>query len=212
MPASPRAAPPTRPAGPTPPSGSRSPLLAEPHWSAITPVRPLRLWRLIEVKDDQGLAASRLTIDERVLHYLAGVSYLDTRLRPLLRVHAPPAAMAEGHARVVEAAVQAIGARRCHAGAAAPGRRRRRPTGRGRRDRPPLRPAAASPARGGHSHQPARARCARAALAPRGRAARQRAAHRMRRRRARRGAARAAPGRPGLHRRARGRWPSIVRR
>jgi hypothetical protein len=82
--------------------------LAEPHWSAITPVRPLRLWRLIEVKDDQGLAGSRLTIDERVVHYLAGVSYLDTRLRPLLRVHASPAAMAEGHARVVEAAVQAL--------------------------------------------------------------------------------------------------------
>jgi hypothetical protein len=82
--------------------------LAEPHWSAIAPVRPLRLWRLVEVKDDQGLAGSRLTIDERVLHYLAGVSYLDTRLRPLLRVHALPAAMADGHACVVEAAVQAL--------------------------------------------------------------------------------------------------------
>jgi ATPase family associated with various cellular activities (AAA) len=82
--------------------------LAEPHWSAITPVRPLRLWRLIEVKDDQGLAGSRLTIDERVLHYLAGLNYLDTRLRPLLRVHALPAAMAEDHARVVDAAAQAL--------------------------------------------------------------------------------------------------------
>jgi len=82
--------------------------LAEPHWSAITPVRPLRLWRLIEVKDDQGLAGSRLTIDERVLHYLASLNYLDTRLRPLLRVHALPAAMAEDHARVVDAAAQAL--------------------------------------------------------------------------------------------------------
>ncbi len=82
--------------------------LAEPHWSAITPVRPLRLWRLVEVKDDQALASSRLCIDERVLHYLAGVSYLDTRLRPLLRAHALPAAMAESHVRVVETAVQAL--------------------------------------------------------------------------------------------------------
>jgi hypothetical protein len=82
--------------------------LAEPHWSAVTPVGPLRLWRLLEVKDDQALAGSRLSIDERVLHYLAGVSYLDTRLRPLLRAHALPAAMAEGHVRVVEAAVQAL--------------------------------------------------------------------------------------------------------
>jgi hypothetical protein len=82
--------------------------LPEAHWSAITPVRPLRLWRLLEVQDDQGLAGSRLRIDERVLHYLAGVSYLDTRLRPLLRMHALPASMAEAHARVVEAAVQAL--------------------------------------------------------------------------------------------------------
>jgi AAA+ superfamily predicted ATPase len=82
--------------------------LAEPHWSAITPVRPLRLWRLVEVKDDQALASSRLCIDERVLHYLAGVGYLDTRLRPLLRAHALPAAMAQSHVRVVEAAVQAL--------------------------------------------------------------------------------------------------------
>jgi hypothetical protein len=82
--------------------------LAEPHWSALTPVRPLRLWRLIEVRDDQALAGSRLSIDERVLHYLAGVNYLDTRLRPLLRLHAQPAAMAEGHLRVVDAVVEAL--------------------------------------------------------------------------------------------------------
>src|SRR5262249_45768526 len=85
--------------------------LAEPHWSAITPVRPLRLWRLIEVRDDHGLADSRLRIDERVLHYVAGVNYLDSRLRPLLREHTKPAAMAESHARVVEAALQALEAR-----------------------------------------------------------------------------------------------------
>ena len=82
--------------------------LAEPHWSAITPVRPLRLWRLVEVRDEQALTGSRLCVDERVLHYLAGVSYLDTRLRPLLRPHAAPAAMADGHAHVVDAAVQAL--------------------------------------------------------------------------------------------------------
>src|SRR5262245_52208188 len=42
--------------------------LADPHWSALTPVRPLRLWRLLELKDEQALASSRLSIDERVLH------------------------------------------------------------------------------------------------------------------------------------------------
>jgi hypothetical protein len=82
--------------------------LAEPHWSAITPVRPLRLWRLLDVKDDQALVSSRLSIDERVLHYLAGVSYLDTRLRPLLRPHALPAVIADSHLHVVDAAVEAL--------------------------------------------------------------------------------------------------------
>ena len=65
--------------------------LADPHWSAIAPVHPLRQWRLLEVKDEQALATSRLSIDERVLHYLAGVNYLDTRLRPLLQSRAAPA-------------------------------------------------------------------------------------------------------------------------
>jgi hypothetical protein len=82
--------------------------LAEPHWSAITPVRPLRLWRLLELKDEQALVTNRLNIDERVLHYLAGVNYLDPRLRPLLHAHVLPAAMAETHALVVESAVAAL--------------------------------------------------------------------------------------------------------
>ena len=61
-----------------------------PHWSALTPVRPLRRWRLVEVDDDAGLTRGRLRIDERILHYLAGVNYLDARLQPLLRAHAAP--------------------------------------------------------------------------------------------------------------------------
>jgi hypothetical protein len=55
------------------------------HWSALAPVRPLRRWRLIEVSEDVPLASAPLRIDERVLHYLAGIDYLDPRLRPLLR-------------------------------------------------------------------------------------------------------------------------------
>jgi hypothetical protein len=96
------------PGGPYVTFGLALAAMAKPHWSAITPVRPLRLWRLIEVEHDHGLASSRLCIDERVLHYLVGANYLDARLRPLLRVHALPVMMAESHARVVEAAVQAL--------------------------------------------------------------------------------------------------------
>lgn len=58
--------------------------LPEAHWSALTPLAPLRRWRLIEVHAGESLTVSPLRIDERVLHYLTGVSYLDDRLRPIL--------------------------------------------------------------------------------------------------------------------------------
>jgi AAA+ superfamily predicted ATPase len=54
--------------------------LPDPHWSAITPDAPLRHWRLIEVGAGSALTTSPLRIDERILHYLAGVSHLDERL------------------------------------------------------------------------------------------------------------------------------------
>lgn len=54
--------------------------LPDAHWSAITPDAPLRRWRLIEVGTGSGLTTSILRIDERVLHYLAGVHNLDERL------------------------------------------------------------------------------------------------------------------------------------
>jgi hypothetical protein len=80
--------------------------LAGPHWSALTPVGPLRLWRLLDVKDESALTTSRLSVDERVLHYLAGVNYLDPRLRPLLRARTPPTAMADSHRHIVESLLQ----------------------------------------------------------------------------------------------------------
>ena len=49
------------------------------HWSALTPAAPLRRWRLVEVAGD-GLTRSPLRIDERVLHHLTGLDYLDERL------------------------------------------------------------------------------------------------------------------------------------
>jgi hypothetical protein len=54
--------------------------LPEPHWSALAPHAPLRRWRLIELLPGQNLAHSPLRIDERVLHFLAGLSLLDDRL------------------------------------------------------------------------------------------------------------------------------------
>ncbi|MFS8203790.1 ATP-binding protein [Streptomyces sp. CWNU-52B] len=59
--------------------------LAEPHWSALTPVAPLRRWRVVELDDDSRLTLSRLRLDERVLHFLLGSPYLDARLHGQLR-------------------------------------------------------------------------------------------------------------------------------
>ena len=59
---------------------------AESHWSALTPSRPLRRFRLVELEPGHGLTAAPLRIDERILHYLAGVNALDTRLESLIRV------------------------------------------------------------------------------------------------------------------------------
>jgi hypothetical protein len=60
-------------------------VLPQPHWSALSPSRPLRRFRLVELDATRGLTAAPLRIEERILHDLAGVNLLDTRLRPYLR-------------------------------------------------------------------------------------------------------------------------------
>ena len=55
------------------------------HWSALTPNRPLRQWRLVEIGNGETLATSPLRIQERVLHHLAGIYSMDERLQPMVR-------------------------------------------------------------------------------------------------------------------------------
>ena len=50
------------------------------HWSALIPSAPLRYWRLIEIRAGETITSSPIKIDERVLHYLAGLQYLDEQL------------------------------------------------------------------------------------------------------------------------------------
>jgi hypothetical protein len=58
--------------------------LPNPHWSAITHTAPLRQWHLIELGSGAALTRSPLRIDEKVLHFLAGVDALDERLAALV--------------------------------------------------------------------------------------------------------------------------------
>ncbi len=61
-------------------------LFDEPSWDALSPERPLRYWRLIEIHQPgaQPLTTSALRADERIVNYAKGLNYLDDRLAPLL--------------------------------------------------------------------------------------------------------------------------------
>ena len=83
--------------------------LPQAHWSAISPGGPLRYWRLLEVQAGPSLVTSPLRLDERVLHFLAGVHHLDEHLvgfvQPL-----PPLALEElvpSHQRLARAVAAA---------------------------------------------------------------------------------------------------------
>jgi hypothetical protein len=56
-------------------------LFDDPTWEALSPERPLRYWRLIEINQPgaQPLTTSALRADERIISYLKGLNYLDDR-------------------------------------------------------------------------------------------------------------------------------------
>jgi hypothetical protein len=80
-----------------------------PHWSAITPAGALRRWRMIEVDEDVGLTRGRLRIDERVLHYIAGIQYIDRRLQAFIRKTAS-VALGDEHRQTWRAIFNALNA------------------------------------------------------------------------------------------------------
>ncbi len=81
-------------------------VLPDPHWSALRPTGPLRFWRLIEIGTGEGLATSPLRIDERTLHFLAGVDCIDERLFGLVGPLAEPVALAESQFGLAERLAQ----------------------------------------------------------------------------------------------------------
>ncbi|HXQ70222.1 MAG TPA: ATP-binding protein [Pyrinomonadaceae bacterium] len=61
-------------------------LFDDPAWDVLSPERPLRYWRMIEINQPgaQALTTSALRADEWVVNFLKGLRYLDDRLTPLL--------------------------------------------------------------------------------------------------------------------------------
>jgi len=83
--------------------------LEQPHWNATTPVSALREWRLVEVRDNRAPMSTRLSIDERALHFIAGVGFLDRRLSPYVRPVENEMLLGAGQETLVEAVLGRCG-------------------------------------------------------------------------------------------------------
>jgi len=61
-------------------------LFDQPAWDALSPERPLRYLRLLEINQPgaQALTTSALRADERIVSFVKGLNYLDDRLAPLV--------------------------------------------------------------------------------------------------------------------------------
>jgi hypothetical protein len=82
-------------------------LFDSPSWDVLSPERPLRFWRLVEITQPAGvpLMMSGLRADERVVNYVKGINYLDDRVAPLVRplpLGQPEAALPPSHALSVK--------------------------------------------------------------------------------------------------------------
>ena len=82
--------------------------LADPHWDALTPSRPLRRFNLVRLDANRGLIDSGLRIDERILHYLAGLNDPDLRLGFLITPAPTPDSIATAHEGVAARAVEVM--------------------------------------------------------------------------------------------------------
>ncbi len=58
-------------------------MFPDAHWSALIPDCPLRAWRIVELSG-AGVTSAGLRLDERILHFLAGVSGVDERLHGIV--------------------------------------------------------------------------------------------------------------------------------
>lgn len=90
-------------------------------WDVLSPQRPLRYWRLIEITQPAHtpLTQSALRADERIVNFIKGLSYLDDRITPYLLPFdaALESALPPSQGRAVDLAVSRLNGA---SGAAAP--------------------------------------------------------------------------------------------
>jgi len=72
---------------PYPTFGLALAIFPNPHWNALAPTSPLRTFSLIKILDSPSspLISSALKIEERVLFYLTGISYIEPELDSFLK-------------------------------------------------------------------------------------------------------------------------------
>jgi ATPase family associated with various cellular activities (AAA)/Winged helix domain, variant len=97
---------------PRPTFGLALSVLPDPHWGALSPRGPLRRWELVRLADPASLTRSPLGVDERVLHHLVGVDYLEPELTAIARPVAASGAGAGSLAGPADAVCAAWDARR----------------------------------------------------------------------------------------------------
>ncbi len=79
------------PARPYPTFALAFAVLDQPSWDALSPERPLRYWRLLDIHQPgaQPLIGAALSADERIVNFVKGMNYVDDRLMPLLTPLSP---------------------------------------------------------------------------------------------------------------------------
>ncbi len=107
------------PARPYPTFALAFAILDAPGWDALSPDRPLRYWRLLEIHQShaQPLIGAALVADARIVNFAKGLNHLDERLAPLL-APLPHAPLAPSQQALVDAVVHAL--RQVPAGEALP--------------------------------------------------------------------------------------------
>ena len=77
-------------------------ILKNPDWNALTPGAALRRWGLIEVGNANILTIAPLRINERILHYLMGISHLDEELLEMMEIVDSADYLVDSHQLVAE--------------------------------------------------------------------------------------------------------------